>query len=148
MIALGADHGGYKMKEEIKKYFEEKKIEYKDYGTFNEERTDYPIYARKVAEAIKNKEAEKGILICRSGCGMSMVANKIRGVRAGNVTTVEFAKAAKADDDINLITLSGDYMQIKEAIEIIEVWQNTEFKGGRYKERLDMVEEIEKENMK
>ena len=148
MIAIGADHGGYKMKEEIKRYFEEKNIDYKDYGTYDEERTDYPIYAKKVAEAIKNKEAETGILICRSGCGMAMVANKIKGVRAGNVITVPFAKAAKADDDINLITLSGDYMETSEAIAIIEAWQNTEFKGGRYKERLDMLEEIENANMK
>lgn len=148
MIAIGADHGGYKLKEEIKKYFEEKGIKYKDFGTYNEERTDYPIYAKKVAESVKSGETEKGILICRSGYGMTVVANKFKGIRAASVTSEQFAKSAKADDDINLITLSGDCMKIEEAIKIIEAWNNTEFKGGRYKERLDMLEEIENINMK
>ena len=76
MIAIGADHGGYRLKEEIKKYFEENSIEYEDYGTYSEERTDYPIYAKKVAEAMVNGSADKGILICRSGYGMTVVANK------------------------------------------------------------------------
>lgn len=82
MIAIGSDHGGYQLKEKIKKYLEEKDIEYKDYGTNSEERTDYPIYAKKVAEAIQNGEADKGILICRSGFGMTVVANKFKGIRA------------------------------------------------------------------
>ena len=136
MIAIGADHGGYKLKEEIKKYLEESGIEYKDYGTNSEERTDYPIYAKKVAEAIQNKECDSGILVCRSGYGMTVVANKFKGIRAAAVMNEESAKFAKADDDINVITLGGDY------------WLATEFKGGRYEERLKMVEEIEKNNMK
>lgn len=148
MIAIGADHGGYKLKEEIKIYLEKANIKYEDFGTYNEERTDYPIYAKKVAEVIKNGKAEKGILICRSSYGMTMVANKFKGIRAASVENEELAKAAKADDDINIIALSGDYMSIDEAIKIIEAWNNTEFKGGRYKERLDMLEEIENENMK
>lgn len=148
MIAIGADHGGYKLKEEIKKYFNEIGIEYKDYGTDSEERTDYPIYAKKVALAVKNKECDNGILICRSGYGMTVVANKFKGIRAASVTNVAFAKAAKADDDINIITLSGDTMSISEAISIIRTWIATEFKGGRYAERIEMLEEIENENMK
>lgn len=148
MIAIGCDHGGFQLKEEIKKYFDEKKIEYIDYGTDSEERTDYPIYAAKVAEAIQQNKAEQGILICRSGYGMTVVANKYKGVRAASVTSEELAKAAKADDDINLITLAGDTMTISEAICIIRMWMATEFKGGRYEERLEMVQEIEKKNMK
>ena len=148
MIAIGADHGGYKLKEEIKKFFEEKNIEYKDYGTYSEERTDYPIYAKKVAEAMVNGSADKGILICRSGYGMTVVANKFKGVRAASVTSVAYAKAAKADDDINVITLGGDYLTVNQAVCIIRNWIGTEFKGGRYAERLKMVEEIEEENMK
>ena len=108
MIAIGADHGGYKLKEEIKKYLEESGIEYKDYGTNSEERTDYPIYAKKVAEAIQNKECDSGILVCRSGYGMTVVANKFKGIRAAAVMNEESAKFAKADDDINVITLGGD----------------------------------------
>ena len=148
MIALGADHGGYRLKEEIKKYFDEKGIEYKDFGTDSEERTDYPIYAKKVAEAIESKECEAGILVCRSGYGMTVVANKFKGIRAANIHDEESAKYAKADEDINVITLGGDYISTSDAICIIRNWLGTEFKGGRYAERITMIDEIEKDNMK
>lgn len=148
MIAIGADHGGYKLKEEIKRYFEEKGIEYKDFGTYNEERTDYPIYAKKISESIQNKECDLGILLCRSGYGMTVVANKFKGIRAATILNKETAKLAKADDDINVIALGGDYVSTNEAICIIRNWLGTEFKGGRYEERLKMIEEIENKNMK
>ena len=148
MIAIGSEHGGYKLKEEIKKYLEEKQIEYIDVGTENEERTDYPIYAQKVAEIIQSKKADLGILLCRSGYGMTVVANKFKGIRAANVTDEEAAKFAKADDDINVITLGGDYLTVNEAICIIRNWIGTEFKGGRYAERLKMIDDIENKNMK
>ena len=146
MIAIGCDHGGYKLKGEIIKYLEEIGLEYKDFGTYSEERTDYPIYAKKVANAVSTGECDKGILICRSGAGVTMVANKFKGVRAANL--VSEARFAKADDDINVMALGGDYIETDEAIRITRVWIATEFKGGRYQERLDMVTEIEKENMK
>ena len=148
MIAIGSDHGGYKLKEEIKRYLDEKEIGYEDCGTNSEERTDYPIYAEKVARKIVNKECDRGILLCRSGAGMAVVANKFKGIRAANIHEEEEAKFAKADDDINVITLGGDYLTVNQAICIIRNWLGTEFKGGRYKERLDMIKEIEKENMK
>ena len=148
MIAIGSDHGGYKLKEEIKKYFDEKGIEYRDFGTDSEERTDYPIYAKKVAQAVQSKECEGGILLCRSGYGMTAVANKFKGIRAASISNEEAAKFAKADDDINVITLGGDYLTINEAICIIRNWLATEFKGGRYAERLEMINDIESQNMK
>ena len=148
MIAIGSDHGGYKLKEEIKKYFDEKGIEYRDFGTDSEERTDYPIYAKKVAQAVQSKECEGGILLCRSGYGMTVVANKFKGIRAASIHDQESAKFAKADDDINVITLGGDYLTINEAICIIRNWLATEFKGGRYAERLEMINDIESQNMK
>ena len=148
MIAIGSDHGGYKLKEEIKKYLEEIKIECKDFGTDSEERTDYPIYAEKVAKSIQKKECDKGILLCKSGCGMAIVANKFKGIRAGLVINENEAKFAKADDDINVITISGNNTSIEEAIKIIRMWLGTEFKGGRYQERIEMINKIEKENMK
>ena len=148
MIAIGSDHGGYKLKEEIKKYFDEKGIEYRDIGTDSEERTDYPIYAKKVAQAVQSKECEGGILLCRSGYGMTVVANKFKGIRAASISNEEAAKFAKADDDINVITLGGDYLTINEAICIIRNWLATEFKGGRYAERLEMINDIESQNMK
>lgn len=148
MIAIGSDHGGYKLKEEIKKYFDEKGIEYRDFGTDSEERTDYPIYAKKVAQAVQSKECEGGILLCRSGYGMTVVANKFKGIRAASISNEEAAKFAKADDDINVITLGGDYLTINEAICIIRNWLATELKGGRYAERLEMINDIESQNMK
>ncbi len=148
MIAIGSDHGGYKLKEEIKKYLKEIGIEYEDFGTDSEERTDYPIYAQKVAKAIQSKECNKGILLCKSGCGMAIVANKFKGIRAGLVINENEAKFAKADDDINVITIGGNNTSIEEAIKIIRMWLGTEFKGGRYQERIEMINKIEKENMK
>ena len=148
MIAIGCDHGGYKLKEEIKKYLEEIGLEYKDFGTDSEERTDYPIYAKEVANSVSKGESEKGILICRSGHGVAMVANKFKRIRAASITSEDDARFAKADDDINIITLGGDCLETNEAIRIIRTWIATEFKGGRYQERIDMIEEIEKENMK
>ena len=148
MIAIGSDHGGYKLKEEIKKYLDEKEIKYIDFGTDSEERTDYPIYAKKVAEEITRGKADKGILCCRSGHGMAVVANKFKGIRAADINNEEAARFAKADDNINVVTLGGDYLTVNEAICIIRVWLATEFKQGRYQERIQMIEEIEKENMK
>lgn len=148
MIAIGSDHGGYKLKEEIKRYLDETGIEYKDFGTNSEERTDYPIYAKKVAKAIQNKECDKGILVCKSSYGMTIVANKFKGVRAASIANEESAKFAKADDDVNVVTLAGNDINTNQAICIIRNWLAAEFKGGRYEERLKMVEEIEEENMK
>ena len=148
MIAIGADHGGFKLKEEIKKYLDEMKIEYKDFGTYSEERTDYPIYAKKVAKAIINGECDRGILLCTSGCGVAMVANKYKGIRAGTILNEEEAMYAKADDDINVITIGGRTTNKEEAIKIVRMWLATEFKGGRYQERIEMIYEIEKNNMK
>ena len=148
MIAIGNDHGGFKLKEEIKKYLDEIGIEYMDLGSYNEERTDYPIYAKKVIEAINQKQCDRGILICRSGHGMTIVANKFKKIRAANIQSEEEAIKAKADDNINVIALGGDDMDINKAVRIIRSWIATEFKGGRYQERIDMIEEIEKQNMK
>ena len=148
MIAIGSDHGGFKLKEEIKKYLDEIGIEYKDIGTYSIDRTDYPIYAEKVAESIIKKECDKGILICKSGCGMTIVANKFKGIRAGLMINEEEAKYAKADNNINIVTLSERNTTVEEAIKIIRMWLGTEFKGGRYLDRLNMIKEIENKNMK
>lgn len=148
MIALGSDHGGYKLKEEIKKYLEEIGIEYKDYGTYNEERTDYPVFAEKVAKSVQSKECDSGILICKSGAGMTIVANKFKGIRAALGINEEVSRASKADDDINILVLPSQYITLSTSIASIRAWIGTSFKGGRYLERLQMIKEIEKENMK
>ena len=148
MIAVGADHGGYKLKEEIKKYLDELGLEYKDFGCYDETRTDYPIYAKKVAEEVSSKRCELGILVCRSGAGMTIVANKFKGVRAANFTNEEETRLSKADDDINIAVFGGDYITPNEAIRMLRIWIATEFKGGRYEDRLQMIENIENNEMK
>ena len=148
MIALGSDHGGYKLKEKIKEYFDSKNIKYIDYGTNSEERTDYPIFAGKVCESIQNNECDSGILSCRSGIGMTMAANKYKGIRCGLADNVKVAKFGKMDDNINVLVLPGDYITEDEIIPIIDAWMNAEFKGGRYQDRINMIEEYENKNMK
>ena len=148
MIAIGADHGGYELKEKIKKYLEEKDIEYKDYGTFSGERADYPVIAKEVAKAVQSKKCDKGILICRSGYGMAMVANKFKGIRSAPVFGETAAKFSRMHNDTNILAMGADYVSESEAIKILRVWLATEFEGGRHSERLAIVEEIEKENFK
>ena len=148
MIAIGADHGGYKLKEEIKKYLEEKGIEYKDFGTNSELRADYPIIAKKVAECVQEKEADFGILICRTGYGMAIVANKFKGIRCVPCFEETAAKFSRMHNDSNILALGADYMTVSKAIQILRIWLATEFEGGRHEERLKLIEEIENENMK
>lgn len=148
MIAIGSDHGGYKLKEEIKKYLDEKDIKYKDFGTYSEERVDYPDIAKEVSKAVQSKKCDRGILICRSGYGMAMVANKFKGIRSAPCFCEEAAKFSRMHNDTNILALGADYITTGEAIAIVRMWIATEFEGGRHKERLDLVAEIEKENMK
>ena len=148
MIAIGADHGGYKLKEEIKKYLDEKDIEYKDFGTYSEERVDYPDIAKEVSKAVQSKKCDKGILICRSGYGMSMVANKFKGIRCAPCFEETAAKFSRMHNDANVLALGADYVTTNQAICIVRMWLATEFEGGRHAERLALIEEIENENMK
>ena len=105
MIAIGADHGGFKLKEEIKKYFNEKDIKFIDYGTFSEEKVDYPTIAAAVSKAVQSGECEKGVLICRSGYGMSMVANKFKGIRSAPCFEETAAKYSRMHNDANVLAL-------------------------------------------
>ena len=148
MIAIGSDHGGYKLKEEIKKYLDEKEIKYKDFGTMSEESIDYPNIAKSVSKAVQSKECDKGILICRSGIGMAICANKFKGIRCTPCYTEETAKYSRLHNNSNILALGADYVTISEAIRILRMWLATEFEGGRHEERLKIIEEIENENMK
>ena len=147
-IAIACDHGGYALKEEIKKYLDEKGIEYKDFGCDSEERTDYPIYGELAMKAIQRKECDKGILICGTGFGMSIVANKFKGIRCASCWNEEVAKLLKAHNDANVIALPGRFINISQAVVILRAWIASEFLGGRHTERLQMIKDIEKENMK
>ena len=147
-IAIACDHGGYALKEEIKKYLDEKGIEYKDFGCDSEERTDYPNYGELAMKAIQRKECDKGILICGTGFGMSIVANKFKGIRCASCWNEEVAKLLKAHNDANVIALPGRFINISQAVVILRAWIASEFLGGRHTERLQMIKDIEKENMK
>ena len=148
MIAIGSDHGGYKLKEEIKKYLEEKEIEYTDCGSFDEERVDYPEIAQAVATEVQDRQAEKGIIICRSGIGMSIVANKFKGIRCAKCNDEQEAKFSRMHNDANVLALGADYIDTNKAVRIVRTWIATEFEGGRHEERVKIIEEIENENMK
>lgn len=148
MIAIGSDHGGYKLKEEIKKYLDEKEIKYKDFGTMSEESIDYPIIAKEVAKSVQSNECERGIVICRSGIGMSICANKFKGIRCTPCYSEETAKYSRMHNNSNILVLGADYVTTNEAICILRIWLATEFEGGRHEERLKLIEEIENENMK
>ena len=147
-IAIGADHGGYKLKEEIKKYLDELEIKFVDLGTNSEERVDYPIIAKQVCESVQSKDADFGIVICKTGYGMSIVANKYKGIRCAACYNQESAKFAKLHNNINVVALGAEYLSSNEAICILRMIFATEFEGGRHNERLNMIKDIEKDNMK
>ena len=148
MIAIGSDHGGFKLKEEIRRYLGEKEIKYIDCGTFNEESIDYPNIAKEVAQKVQSGECEEGIVICRSGIGMSIVANKFKGIRCAKCDNEQEAKFSKMHNNSNVLALGADYISTSQAICIVRAWIATKFEGGRHQERINIIEEIEKENMK
>ena len=139
MIAIGSDHGGYKLKEEIKKYLDEKEIKYKDYGTMNEEAVDYPNIAKEVAQAVQANKCDSGILICRSGIGMSITANKFKGIRCAACHDEYTAKYAKLHNNSNILAIGADDVTTNEAICILRMWLATEYEGGRHEERLKII---------
>ena len=148
MIAIGSDHGGYLLKEEIKKYLDEIGMKYEDVGTYSEERCDHPVYAKEVCTRIQKNKAKLGILICTTGLGMAIDANKFKGIRCAACYTEEATKQAKEHLDINVLALPAKYLTISQAVVFIRTWLATEYLGGRYEERLQMIKDIEKDNMK
>lgn len=147
-IAIASDHRGIKIKEEIKKYLEEKNIQYKDFGTNSEERMDYPEVAKEVAKEIQRNSDDVGILICGTGFGMCITANKFKGIRCTTCYNEETAKLARMHNNANILALGAEGLNTNEAIKILRVFLATEFSAGRHSERLKMIEEIENENMK
>lgn len=148
MVAIGCNCSGYKLKEETKRYLEESEIPYKDFGTFSEEILDDPEAVKDVCKAVQKGEAECGILISGSGFGMSMIANKYKGLRSVVCFSEDGARRAKAHYNANVLSMPADFINLPTAIDIIRMWIGTEVLGGRYQMRLEAIEEIEKENMK
>ena len=148
MIAIGSDHLAYALAQETRHDSEEKDIEYIDCGCMNEERVEYPNIAKEVAKLVQSKKADKGILICRSGIGMSVVANKFKGIICTPCHNEYTAKYSRLHNNSNILAIGADDVTLNEAICILRMWLATEFEGGRHQERLDIIKEIENENMK
>ena len=147
-IAIGCDHGGFHLKEKIKEYLSAREIEVKDKGTYSEERVDFPLYAEKVAEAVTGKEADLGILCCGTGIGMSIAANKVKGIRAAVVGDCFSAKATREHNDSNILCLGERVTEEALALKILDEWLNAEFEGDRHIERLNQLADIENKNFK
>lgn len=147
-IILGSDHGGFEIKEKIKEALS--KLDYKvtDAGCANASSCDYPDFAFRVAGDVAKKIFEFGILVCGSGIGMSITANKFKGIRAALVWNAEVAKLAREHNDSNILCLPGRFLTPEEAVEITRTWLSTAFSGGRHSKRLEKIERIEKESMK
>ena len=141
-IAIGADHRGFQCKANIKQYVvgSPDPIVWIDVGAYNEERSDYPIFARAAVKAMQNRQADLGILACGSGVGMAIVANRYRGMFAGVAWNEEIARASREDDNTNILVLPSDFISHEQAVAIVNAWLNARFKGGRYQERIDMID--------
>lgn len=144
MIALGADHGGVKLKDAIKKYLDAEKIEYRDFGTFDEQSVDYAPIAAKVAHNVADGKAEKGILCCGTGIGMSMAANKVKGIRAAVCDNAYCAEITRHHNNANIMCLGGRVINEDQAVEFAKLFLNTEFDGGRHQRRIDEIAAIER----
>lgn len=145
-IVIGSDHGGYALKGAIINHLKKKKYEVIDVGTYSEDRVDYPDFAEKAARMVASKEVKMGILICKTGIGMCISANKIKGIRAANVHDIDTAKLSKEHNNANILTLGSVVLEPEEAIEVVESWLNAKFVGGRHKRRIKKISKLEKEN--
>ena len=144
-VSIGADHAGFELKEKIRKLLTGQGIEVADEGTHSAESVDYPDYARKVAEAVAGKGSQRGILVCGSGIGMAMAANKVRGVRAAHVTSEEEARLSRQHNDANVLTLGGRVLDHDAALRIVQTFLNTDFEGGRHQRRVEKIAALERQ---
>ncbi len=147
MIALGCDHGGFELMQEVMKYLDEQGLAYKNYGTYSEESCDYPEYAAKVARAILSGECERGILICGTGIGITIAANRFEGIRAANCTNVFMAEATRMHNDANILGMGGRVIGVGTALKIVETFLNTPFSQDvRHVRRIASIENVKEEN--
>ena len=141
-LAIGSDHGGYELKEKIKQLLEELEISYKDFGTNSEESVDYPDFAEKVAKGVTDKDYKLGILICGTGIGMSIAANKIDGVRAALCHDLFSAQATREHNNSNVLTIGARVIGDQLALEIVKTWLKSDFDGGRHQRRIDKIAKL------
>jgi ribose 5-phosphate isomerase B len=147
-IGLACDHGGFELKEELKVFLKSSGLEAIDFGTFDETSVDYPDFGILLAQKVSKGELKRGILICGTGIGMSIVANKFPGVRAALVNDLYSARCSREHNDSNVLVIGGRVVGKELAKEIARVWLNTSFAGGRHQKRLEKIEALEKEKFK
>ena len=141
-IAVGSDHGGLTYKNEIKKHLESLGHEVIDCGTYTEESCHYPVYGEAVARKVANKEANYGVVVCTSGEGISMAANKVPGVRCGIAYNDEVAKLMRQHNNANVISFGQKFMELDDVLRRVDIFLNTEFEGGRHQTRVEMIDKI------
>jgi ribose 5-phosphate isomerase B len=144
-VALGADHAGYQLKDQIKLHLQQQGIDVRDEGTSSAESVDYPDYARAVAHDVSGRRADLGILVCGSGIGMAITANKVDGIRAANVSTEYEAQMSREHNNANVLALGARIINPDEAFRIVNKWLTTPFAGGRHERRVEKIMAIEKE---
>lgn len=147
-VAFGSDHAGFELKEELKAFLSRRKIDYKDFGAYNHESCDYPDYVEKVCEAILSKEFDRGVLICGTGIGMSIAANKIKGIYAALCDNTYSAEMARKHNNSNVLVLPGRLIGKTLGTEILKIWLSTEYEDGRHEKRLEKIRRIEEKNFK
>lgn len=143
MIAIGADHGGYELKKAVMEHLEKRGIEFKDFGTYSGEAVDYPVIAEAVGRAVAAGEFERGILVCGTGIGMSMAANKVKGIRAACCSDTFSAKFTRLHNDANILCFGGRVVGAGLALEMVDAYLDAEFEGGRHEKRVKMLMDIE-----
>jgi ribose 5-phosphate isomerase B len=143
MIAIGSDHAAFEFKEEVKAYLDEKGLAYQDFGAWSTERVDYPEFGAKVAKAVASGEFEKGLLFCGSGVGISIAANKVKGIRAVVCSEPYSAKLSRLHNNTNILAVGARVVGIELAKMIVDVWLETPFEGGRHQNRVEMIGNLE-----
>ena len=140
MIALGSDHGGFDLKERVKAYLDREGIPYQDYGCHSKESCDYPVFGKAAAEAVASGVCEKGIVICTTGIGISIAANKVRGIRCALCSDPLSAEMTRRHNDANMLAMGARVVEEAKALKMVEIWLNTECEEGRHRRRIDMIE--------
>ncbi len=142
-IAIGSDHRGFKLKNSLIEFLKKKKYRVEDKGTFSSDSCDYPVYCFRTAAAVAKKKAERGILICKTGIGSAIAANKVKGARAALVHNVKGAKFSRLHNDANILVFGADFVDVNLAKRIVSAWLSTEFEGGRHLRRVRQIKKIE-----
>lgn len=147
-IAVGCDHGGFILKPAVVEKIKALGCEVVDFGTDSDASVDYPVFAEKVADAVASGECDKGVLLCGTGIGISIAANKVKGIRAAVIDNMFCAQACKEHNNANIIAMGGRVVRPEQAAELLEMWYKTEYAGGRHQRRLDEISAIEDKNFK